>query len=291
MESEPSSESFVCTFSQFDESSANVDLMMSDDKFEGNPWEFETPCSSHSTKNKSQGNKSWSWSVMIASSQSMEVQNGVELWRMIGPFGWVLPVLSTSHITIFDISSSVGCENHFPVTTILPYENEVSISQTISFDSSCLQSSQVLLMEVGIRTIESYNNFSVNNSMVNHTMVDPTRTTMHFTNESKFSVTIDIIPSPMVTPYNCTAIFISSIIVWLSSIPLGESVVFSGSPNPSPLMCNIIISNPCFIYSQSSHHIHMRGDGFGLPEKTTDSPSGIEESQTIMEEMKIAVQL
>ena len=43
MESEPSSESFVCTFSQFDESSANVDLVMFDDEFEGNFWEFETP--------------------------------------------------------------------------------------------------------------------------------------------------------------------------------------------------------------------------------------------------------
>ena len=60
MESEPSSESFVCTFSQLDECFTNVDLVMFDDEFEGNFWEFEAPCSSHSTKNKSQGNKSWS---------------------------------------------------------------------------------------------------------------------------------------------------------------------------------------------------------------------------------------
>ena len=56
MESEPSSESFVCTFSQFDERFTNVDLVMSDDKFEGNLWEFETPRTFHSTENKFQGN-------------------------------------------------------------------------------------------------------------------------------------------------------------------------------------------------------------------------------------------
>ena len=75
---------------------------------------------------------------VCVTSNSMEVDDSVEHSTRVLPCFNVLPVLSTFHVTIFDISSSVSSEYHFPDTTIPPNEDEVSISQVISFHSTCL---------------------------------------------------------------------------------------------------------------------------------------------------------